>query len=54
MSHIDDILLVLVLLGEEEIAVCMAGEALGIEHQVLMVRIRVVVINAIFNNIPVI
>jgi hypothetical protein len=39
-------LLVLVLLSEEEIAVSMAGEVLDIENQVLMVRIRVVVINA--------
>ena len=54
MSHIDDMLLVLVLLSEEEIAVSMAGEVLDIENQVLMVRIRVVVINAPFNNIPVI
>jgi hypothetical protein len=51
MSHIDDMLLGPVLLSEVEIAFNMVGEVLNIEKQVL--RVRVMVFNATFNNISV-
>ena len=52
LSHIDDMLIGPVLLSEVEIAFNMVGEVLNIEKQVL--RVRVMVFNATFNNISVI